>query len=112
VRNGVRRFGAHQLLLRTSDFLFAAADGSLIQFKLLLEFRNFDDREKLALRDVRAPIDVEFLDVAGDFGVDGDFLVRLEFGGDLERARNRFSADRDDGGTGGVRGIIGGHLAG
>ena len=111
MRDGVRGFRTGEFFLRASDVLVAAAHGRFVQLKLLLQFGNFEDREKLPLRDVRSPIYVELLDVAGHLRVHIDFLVRLELGGNLEIAGRWPSLPPDDGDVRSVRGILGAHLA-
>ena len=77
--------------------------GGFIALQLLLQFGNFQNREQLALFYVRAPVDIEFLNVSGNFGVDVDLLKGLEFGGDFERAGEILPAGLDDGHARGVR---------
>ena len=76
--------------------LFAAAEGGFVLSELLFELGDFKDGEELALLYVSSPIDVELLDVAGDFGVDVDFLVGEEFRRDFEFVRKIVTRDLDD----------------
>ncbi len=92
--------------LRAREILFAATDGGFVELKLLLQFGNLQDREKLPLAHVRAPIHIELLDVAGHLGVNVDFLKGLEFRGDLEGAGNILADGFDYGDARGVRWIV------
>src|SRR5216683_2820969 len=96
--------GARQLLV-------AAADGGLILLQLLLEFRNFQYCQDLSLLYMSSVVDVEFLNVAGNFCVHIDFMKRLEFRSDLEAIRNVAAHHFHDGGSGSFRRIICGRLA-
>ena len=102
MRDGVGRLGAIQIFPRARQFLIAAADGGFILLQLLLEFRNFQHGEDLPLLYVSSVVDVEFLNVAGNFGVHVDFLKRLEFGGDFQFVRNVASRHFHDGCRGSV----------
>jgi hypothetical protein len=106
MRDGVRRLRAVQILVRARQFLIAAADGGLILLQLLLQLRDFQYGEELPLPYMSPVIDVEFLDVAGDFCVHVDFLERLEFRCDLQVIRDVPSRHFYDGGRGSVRGSL------
>ena len=95
-----------KFLTRSLFVLFAAAEGSFVLSELLFELGDFEDGEELALLDVRSPIDVELLNVAGDFGVHVDFLKGKELRGDFEIVRKILACDLDDG-DGGRVSVIG-----
>src|ERR1700734_2587733 len=93
------------------QLLFAAVNGSLVLLHLLLEFRNFQDREDLPLLHMGSIINIEFLDVAGNLGVHIDFLEGLELRGNLQIVRDVAASDFHDGGRWSVCPVIRGGLA-
>src|SRR5580700_4417896 len=84
MRDAVSRFGTALFLARTRDILLATAHRGFVLLQLLLQLRNFQHREKLALFYVRAPIHVKFLDISGNLGVDVHLLKGQEFRSDLQ----------------------------
>ena len=107
MRDVVSGFGAALLFVRARHILLAAAHGRFILLELLLQFRNFQHGEQLALFYVRAPIHIEFLDVAGNLGVDIHFLVREELGRDFESIRKIAPLHFHHGCVGSVAWVIG-----
>ena len=111
MRDVISRLGAAEFFARAFLILLAATECGFVLSELLLELGDFEDSEKLALLDVRSPIDVELLDVAGDFRVDVDFLEGEKFGSDFEFVGKVLAGNFDHGNVGGV-GSVGFCLAG
>ncbi len=72
---------------------------------------NFQYSEDLPLLHVSSVVDVEFLDIAGNFCVYVDFLKWLKFRGDLQVVRDISPRHFHDGGDGSIRRIVSGRLA-
>src|ERR1700732_4772340 len=108
--NLVTRFRAVEFLAGARQILIAAPDRSLVLLKLLLEFGNFQHREKLPLFHVRTPIHVQLLDVAGHLGVNINLLEGLKLGGNFECAGKIVPRHSDYGDARSIRRIVGAGL--
>ena len=102
-------FCSLHIALRAADFFLGTPHSGVGTGQFGGEFRNFEDRECLPFLHVRANVDVHGLDVAGDFGVEVDFLKGLEASRQRQRSAQGPAPDLDDSrdGRASVLGIVG-----
>ena len=84
----VRRLGAVDLVLRARDLFLALLQLEYCLLQLRLQLRHFENRQRLALMNNVADIDIDVRHVAAHLGVNVDNLVRLELSGQREHMGN------------------------
>ena len=78
--------------------------------ELCFELRHFENCESLSLLDDIADVDVDFLDVTSDLGVDLDVLVGKKLAGDGELVGDGLTLNDGNSGAARGRGVGGGGL--
>jgi hypothetical protein len=89
-------FCSLHIALSTANFFFGATYSGIGAGKFGGEFRNLEDGEGLSFFDVRTDVDVHGFDVAGNLGVEVDFLKGHKASRQRERGAQGTVADLDD----------------
>ncbi len=97
MRDLVRRLGSVEIGLRAPYFFLGLPYCGLVLPQLVLQFGNFEHRQQLAALDAIADVNRDCLEIAGDFGVDLDFLERPERRGHLEHLPDVAATDSGGG---------------
>ena len=89
--------GAVQFVPGSGYFGAGAHRGGIRSGQVVSHFGNLQDCQQLPLVHTVAYVDIDFLDVSGDFRHHIDFLVRLEFSGQHQSVGQIFGGRPGDG---------------
>ncbi len=82
MNGAVSRLRATDLILCPCYLGLTVLHGGLRLGHIVLHFRNLQDRKKLSLLHAVTDVDINLLDIPGDFGHQLDFLIRFELRGE------------------------------